>query len=162
MRVRLINKFIAVIARIAYRDGSTAGDFDPDFQDVRTVTTNGQRQVLRPEKRLVRVPCQIEDDTFRALHMYDAGNSPEAKVAIVADFHWLRREGHLREDGLPEFNVNDRLTEIRDVRTDTLVHLVRDPPGLYCVEARPISYGLGSHLNLLLLRFNDRAQSANP
>lgn len=160
MRVRLINPFIVVIARIAYKAGSAAGNFDPDFQDVRTKTVDGQRVVERPEKRLVRVRAQIEDDTFKALHMYDAGNSPEGKVGIVCSYYELRRDGHIRDNGLADFDVNDRMVEIRRVEDDALVHTIKDPPGLYCIEARPISYGIGGRLNLLLLRWNDRAQSA--
>lgn len=158
MRARLIQPFYASIARINYRDGEEDGDFDDAFGEIVTKTVNGERVLERPEKPIVRVRCQIEDETFRALRMFDAGNSPEAKIGLVVDVKWLDRHQLLKPDGLPYFEVNDRLVSIHDWR-DHLVHEVRNPPGLYCVEVRPVGYGLGRKLDLFLLRFNDRAVS---
>lgn len=158
MRPRLVNPFYASIARIDYAGGETAGDFDDDFGEVKTKTVSGQRVVERPESAAVKVRCQIEDEEFRSLHMFDAGDSPEAKIGIVCDMTWLARNGYVGADGLSVFGINDRLVQIVDHRGNK-VHDIANPPGLYCVEARPISYGIGRRLRLLLLRYNDRAQT---
>jgi hypothetical protein len=162
VRVRLVNPFTAVISRLDTEGTENAGGYDADFGAVRTKTVAGTRIVERVEKHPVRVTCQLEDQTFKSLRMQDSGNTPEAKLGIVVEWYWLERNGHIdRRSGLPRFQVNDRLQEIYDVR-GKLVHVVPQiAGGLYCVEVRPISYGIGRRLDLLLLRFNDRALGTN-
>lgn len=157
MRVRLVFPFLAEILRLDTVATQAAGGFDADFAAVNTKTVAGQRVVERVEKQPLRVRCQIEDEAFRSLRQMDAGNAPEAKLGVVLDKYLLDRDGLVdRKTGLVCFNVNDRLQAIRDMHGD-LVHVVPTVEGgLYCVEVRPISYGIGRRLDLILLRFNDR------
>lgn len=163
MRVRLINAFTARIARLDVPRMAAVGALDDDFGNVKTATTSDGRRVLeRREKPAVAVRCQVEDQSFKSLRMADAGNTPEAKLGLVVEWHWLEANNLIDQaTGLPLFQVNDRLVSIADRRGRT-VHAVPAPAGgLYCVEVRPIAYGIGRRLELMLLRFNDRAQGQN-
>jgi hypothetical protein len=160
MRVRLINPFTAQLRRLDTVATSAAGGYDNEFAAVNTKTVAGKRVVERVEKPPMFVVCQVEDQTFKSLRQMDAGNSPEAKMGLVCDRYLLDRDGHIdRESGLVRIQVNDRLERLVDNRGN-LVHIVPQVEGgLYCVEVRPISYGIGRRLDLILLRFNDRQLS---
>lgn len=160
MRVRLINPFCAELRRLDTKATAAAGGYDDDFSAVRTKTVDGQRVVERVDKPPIRVHCQIEDQTFKSQRMLDAGNSPEAKMGLVCDMYQLERDGLIdATSGLAALQVNDRLSALYDYRGD-LVHVVPVVEGgLWCVEVRPISYGIGRTLDLVLLRFNDRQLS---
>ena len=160
MRARLIFPFWVGIAQLDTSLTALGGGQDKEFGETRVRLTGGQRVSARREKEPILVRAQIEDNVMNALHMFNAGNSPEAKIAIVLDYHDLRRRALLNaQTGEPLLNVNDRMDAIYDGRRE-LVQRIRTPPGLYAIEVRPISFGLGRRLNLLLMRFEDREQSA--
>lgn len=164
MRVRLINPFVACIARLdtVQTEKTTGGKpgYDATFGEPDVKIVDGRRVSARTEKSLLRVPVQVEDRTWEALRQYDNGNSPEIEIALVAHFHDLRKLGLVDcTNGRVSINVNDRLERIED-RCGAVVSVVRTPPGLYCVEARPTSYGIGGRLNLLVLVFRDRSTGA--
>ena len=164
MLVKLINPFTAEVARLdTEKTESTAGGkpgyhrtFDePDVKIIDGVRTGG-----RAEKAPLRIPVQVEDRTWEALRQFDNGNSPAIGIGLVAHYHTLRHLGLVDDvTGKVSLNVNDRLVKISD-KCGRAVSIVRTPPGLYCMEVRPMSYGIGGTLNLLLLLFSDRARGA--
>lgn len=163
MRVRLINPFTAEIARLdtnaTEESNAIKPGYDRTFREPKIVTIDGVRTTARAEKAPLRIPVQVEDRTWEALALYDAGNSPEIGIGLVAHFYDLHRMGLVSaETGKVDLNVNDRLVRILD-RNGRVASVVRTPPGLYCTEVRPMSYGIGGTLNLLLLLFESREQS---
>lgn len=159
MRVRLINPFLCEIARLdTVATAAGPPGYDADFQEPKVYAPGGVRTEGRKEKTLIRVRAQVEDQVFNQLRALAAGNAPEAKIGIVVDYRDLKKDGLVTASGLPAINVNDRLVAIY-TRSGVLVHQVANPPGLFCVEVRPISYGIGGQLNLVLIRFNERQRS---
>lgn len=162
MRVRLINPFSAEIARLdtfATEQGDPG--YNKTFGEPRVKTVDGVRVEGRKEKPSIFIPVQVEDRTWEAMKMMDAGNSPDIGIGLVA--HYADLEAADLVDcvtGKVALNVNDRLVALRD-KHGRIVSIVRTPPGLYCVEARPMSYGIGGTLNLLLLLFEARAATTN-
>ncbi len=164
MHVRLINSFTCCIARLdtvatAQTTGGKPG-YDPTFNEPEVKIIDGKRVGAREEKNLVRIQAQIEDGTWELMRAYDNGNDPQIRVTLIADFQDLKdRELVDCVDGRLLFNVNDRLDRIED-RAGEIVQRVRNPPGLYCVEVRPMSYGIGGRLNLCLMAFQERGRGA--
>lgn len=164
MRVRLINPFTAEIARLdTVATESTAGGkpgYDRTFREPEVKIVGGVRTSARAEKPAIQIPVQVEDRTWQALRAYDNGNSPETGIGLVAHYRDLRRLGLVDDaTGKVALNVNDRLVRILD-KCGRVVSLVRTPPGLYCTEVRPMSYGIGRTLNLCLLLFSERNRGA--
>lgn len=164
MRVRLIFPFTACLARIdTVATASTTGGkpgYDQTFHEPEVKTVDGRRASARAEKSIIRIKVQVEDRTWEALKAYDNGKSPEIALGLVAHYHDLRLAGLVDSStGAVSLNVNDRLERIED-KLGNVVSVVRTPPGLYCVEARPMSYGIGGTLNLLLLLFQARSRGA--
>jgi hypothetical protein len=162
VRVRLIFPFVVEIAQLdtALTEAATTGPgYDDVFREQDVTIIDGKRVTGRQERAPVRFPAQIEDRTWEALKMFDAGNSPQIGMGIVADVRHLRHKGLVDpETGRIKLNVNDRLVAIYD-KCDRPVSIVRTPPGLFCVEVRPFSYGIGRTLNLVLMLFEDRERS---
>jgi hypothetical protein len=164
MRGRLINPFLAEIARIdtvatdADPDGPgplTSG-YDPDFKETIVLEQSGSRVDARREMPPIRVPCQVEVGAFEALQQLAAGNSPSSHVTLVFHFRDLERLGLVDPaSGDALLRVNDRLVAIRDL-AGALVQAVRARPGLYASEVQPQSFGLGRARNLLLVTFQER------
>lgn len=165
MHVRLIFPFVACIARLDTNRTATASGgkpgYDPSFNTPDVAIIDGRRVSAREERETVKIAAQIEDRTWEMLRAYDNGISPESNIGIVADYQSLRKAGHVDcQTGAVLFNVNDRLDRIEDKR-GRLVTAVKNPPGLFCIEVRPLSYGIGSRLNLVLMLFEDRSRGAN-
>lgn len=174
-RGRLIFPFLVNVARLdtdaTFADPDAGGPlesgYDDDFREVVIVppATGSQRGASARVEDVVQCKAQIEDDQFEELEMLATGRSPEGSVTIVFHFADLERRG-LVDAGTGEalIRVNDRLAAIF-TRRGVLVQTIRNPPGLFCVEAKPRSFGLGlnvSHRNLLVCTFEPRAVSATP
>lgn len=173
MRGRLINPFKARILRLdtvataADPDGAgelTAG-YDPIFREpVRLPAgeaTPGSLDV-RKEHPAILVPCQFEgDDAQGAQEMFGAGNNPRSLVRLVFHFADLERMGLVDPtSGEALLRVNDRFVSIHRFDTEELIQTINGDKGLYCVEARPVSFGLsGGARNLLICVFSDRDQT---
>ncbi len=167
MRGRLINPFLAEIAQLdtvaTAEDPDSAGPltsgYDPDFKETVLVPDTGWRgHDARREKPLIRLPCQIEVQSFGELQELLTGNSPRSHLVLVFHFEDLERMD-LVDPGSGDalLRVDDRLVSIRDYHTGELVQAVRTPPGLYITEVQPQSFGLGLKRNLLFAVFNERA-----
>jgi hypothetical protein len=167
VRGRLINPFAAELARLDTAatavdpdgPGPLTSGYDPDFQETVLLPSAGRRsRDARREKPSIRVPCQVEVQTFDQLTELATGNSPRSRLVLV--FHF----GDLEQLGLVDLTTGDallragdRLVAVRDLRTGVLVQVIRTPPGLYLTEAQPQSFGLGGRRNLLLATFGERA-----
>ena len=171
MRGRLIFPFLAeffrwdAAAMAADPDGAgelTSG-FDPDFKEPVLRDTDddddGVAEPFRREHPPVRVPCQVEPEAFQALRMAAAGNTPRSSLDLVLHFRDLERLGLVDPtSGDALIRPSDRLGGLYDLRGQ-LVQALRNPPGLYVTEARPLGFGLGRkrpQRNLLLVTLNDR------
>jgi hypothetical protein len=159
MRGRLIFVFSAEFVRLDARAmAEGAPDVDPDFREPRVIASepDGVGTRVRHELPPVRVPCQVEPESFEALHMVGAGNEPESKVRIVVHFRDLEALGLVDPaTGRARLQPGDRMTGFYD-RTGALVQLT----DLHVTEARPIGFGFGllrPRRNLLLLVLERRA-----
>jgi len=166
MRGRLLQVFAAELARLdtaataADPDGPgplTSG-YDADFQETVLVPSGGPRgRDARREKPLIRVPCQIEVQSFGELAELTTGNSPRSHLVLVFHFADLEQLGLVDPTtGDALLRVGDRLVAIRERRTGALIQAVRTPPGLYLTEPQP-QFGLGGRRTLLLATFGERA-----
>ncbi|MCP4678735.1 MAG: hypothetical protein GY854_25140 [Deltaproteobacteria bacterium] len=174
MRGRLIFSFLAELHRLdtlttATEDpdgtGPLDGGYDPDFKESVLVDLDddGIGERVRREHPPVRVPCQVEPETFDQLRMFASGNAPRSSIDLVFHFKNLERMALVDPaTGDALIRPGDRLAAIYD-KTEALVQAVRTPPGLYVTEARPIGFGLNRarpRRNLLLVSFNDRQPAA--
>ena len=167
-RGRLIFPFLADIYRMDFaKTAEPVGSllpsgFDTDFRETVPVPQVGQQvgPSSRKEKAVVRLPCQVEPDSWEALQEYLSGNVPRSEVTLIFHFRDLENRGLVDVNGRALIQVDDRLGGL--YRTNgTLVQNVPNPPGLFVKEARPIGLGLNGnepHRNLLLVAFSDREQ----
>lgn len=174
-RGRLIFPFLCDVARLD--TAATAADpdaggplvegYDDEFREpviVPPAATQGSaRGVVRRVESVVRCEAQIEDDQYEKLEMVATGRTAESSVILVFHFADLERRGLVDTvTGEALIRINDRLDSIY-TRRGVLVQSVRNPPGLFCVEAKPRSFGLdlsSSHRNLLVCTFEARATGA--
>lgn len=168
-RGRLIWPFVARIARLdpAGTDAAVSPDagFDDVFREPRQVEAPGVQQGVdaRAELTPLDLPCQVEDESWERLRMLRSGASSQLEVLLV--FHY--RDLELR--GLVDAGtgtalapaVGDRLVSIHRSPDLSIVQAVPTPPGLFCVEAQPRSFGLsGLSRNLLVCTFRERARGS--
>ena len=171
MRGRLIFPFLAEIFRLdtcamATEDPDGSGPllsgYDPDFKEPVLVDRNddGIGERIRKEHSPVRVPCQVEPDSFEVLQEYASGNSPRSRIRLVFHFADLERMGLVDPNsGDALLRVGDRLGGLYDLG-GSLVHSI---PSLFATESRPIGFGLfmsRPRRNLLLVTFEDRKTAA--
>jgi hypothetical protein len=138
---------------------------DPDFREpiALDLDEDGIGEVARSELPEVRIPCQVEPQTFEQLRMLPSGRAPRTSLDVVMHFRDLERIGLVDRDGRARIGSGDRLSGIYTLDGE-LVLPVRTPPGLFVTEARPTGFGLGlgrARRNLLLVTFSDRAASAS-
>lgn len=160
MRGRLIGAVLAEIHRVdavGMATGVPPG-FDPDFDEP---TREAPGTTLRRELAPLALPCQVEPADLDALELGAAGDVPRSRVAIVFHVPDLEARGLIdATTGHALLRPGDRLGALRD-RAGALIESFPSPPGLFLVEATPISYGLGllrPRANLLLCTFHDRPQ----
>jgi hypothetical protein len=144
MRGRLLFPFVADLA--LYQTAGT--QFDTVF-----------REPVGPRtERFASLPCQVEVGEFGTLEQAFSGDLPKTDLILV--FHYRDLELLNLVDpatGQVVIQVNDRLDAIRDRQTKE-VQPIKNPPGLYAAEVRPIAFGFGTSRNLLLVTFHDRTQ----
>jgi hypothetical protein len=163
MRGRLIQKFTAEIARLDTESTESSGYYDDTFRELvhsDAASGDGIGTKQRQEHTVVKLPCQVSDDTWEALQARDQGNTPQSEVVLWFHFRDLENNSLVAADGTSLINVGDRLVTIRDHLTDDVVHTVRTPPGLYVKEARPRGFGIcmaRPKRNLLRVAFEERS-----
>lgn len=174
-RGRLINPMLVRLAPLDTRgttaDPDAAGPrtsgYDPLFRETVKLPVPGKSAGVSARKELpeVELLAQLEGDEWGKLELLRTGNSPRFKLVLVLHFRDLERQQHIDsvtgEAMVPR--VGDRLVSIHHRQTKQLVQQVPNPPGLFCTEAHPASFGLsGGQRNLLLCTFEDRASSIRP
>lgn len=164
-RGRLIRPFFATIALLDVKrtrantiGGEVAAGYDDVFREPATATTvSGERQGARVE-RSVRIACQVEPTTWQAMRMTPAGENPGSLWNLVFHFCDLEANGLASAaDGLALIHPRDRLVKLENCQRK-IVHTFRNPPGAYCIQARPGGFGLGLGRNLLIATFEEREQ----
>lgn len=160
MRGRLINAFLAGLRQLDTEATEDAGSYDQEFREAKRLDNGSWEGAQgRQEKPEVRVRCQVEDGEFERLDPMTGGFEHQNKLGLVFHFRDLERAGLVdAATGNATLRVTARLTAIYDLRGN--IQQAMPGAGLHCVEARPVSYGLGQRLNLLLLVFEDRDQTA--
>jgi hypothetical protein len=162
VRVHLIRPILVELRRLDTEVTKATGGYDPEFGAVRVDRRAGKRVTERKEKAPILLRGQWEDQTQNALRMFGAGNSPEAKVAVIFDYHDLLEAALVDpSSGLPLINVNDRLTSTYNPETRRKIMDIK-APGLFAVEVRPASIGLDGTIGIVVVRFNDRELSEAP
>lgn len=167
-RGRLIWPFVARIARLdpVATDAAVATNegYDDVFREPRQVETVGVQQGVdaRAELPDLDLQVQIEDQQWEALRMMRTGNAERVEVVLVFHFQQLELLGLIDATSgtATAPRVGDRLVSIHRGIDLSLIQAVPTPPGLFCVEAQPRSYGLsGLERNLLVCTFRERARS---
>jgi hypothetical protein len=161
MRGRLIFPLFADVRRVD-RDAMVLGapDVDPDFHEPRILAAEPDDVGVRARRELlgVRVPCQVEPESFEALSMVGAGNEPQSRVQLVLHFRDLEERGLVEPaTGRALVLPGDRVTGFYD-GAGALVQQAN----LYVTEARPTGFGFGllrPRRNLLLVVLEARAAS---
>lgn len=141
--------------------GPLVSGYDPDFLEPVQIPggsqagTDARREIAAPY-----IPCQVEVEAFEALQQVASGNAPNTQVRIVFHFYDLERLGLVdASTGLAKIHAGDRLHAIRRISNESIIQMIRNPPGLYAVDAQPRSFGLSSgERNLLVVTFQPRAQ----
>jgi len=162
MRGRLIQEFIARVARLDTTATDSGGYYDEDFREIIDIDTDGDGigELQRQEHAPVDIPCQVAENTWEALNARDQGNAPNSDLVLYLHFEDLERMGLVSSDGNSLISVGDRLVSIKSAWDDSVVHEIRTPPGLYVKEARPRGWGINlaqPTRNLLRVTFGERS-----
>lgn len=167
-RGRLIWPFIVRIAPLdraataADPDGvgGVESGYDDVFREPRQLAEEASQEGrdARVEGELIDLPCQIEDQAWDQLRMMRSGAAMQIEMVIVFHYSNLELRGFIDHTGTATVpRVGDRLVSIHKQVDMSLIQEVPNPPGLYCVEAQPRSYGLsGLDRNLLVCTFRER------
>lgn len=170
-RGKLIFPFLAEIAQLdtlataADPDGAgpLESGYDSDFNEPIFVP-DGTKQLgtyTRKEKDSIRIPCQVEPDTWDAMQQLAGGIALDAEMALIFHFQDLENMGLIDiMTGDVMIRIGDRLVAIYDL-DGKLIQSVTTPPGLYVQEVKPIGFGLNMQKpsrNLLMVAFSDRRQ----
>ena len=116
-------------------------DVDPDFREPRVVADAPDVVGSLAPRELppIKIPCQVEPESFEALHMVGAGNQPTSRVQVVLHFRDLESLGLVdASSGRALIGPGDRLSGFYD-REGRLVQTA----DLYVTEARPAGFGFG-------------------
>ena len=161
MRGRLIQRFLAELARLDTSATRSAGGYDDDFREVTRTDSDGDGigDFNRQEHAAIMVPCQVNNRTWEGFHRHDLGQDPKIDLVLIFHFDDLERMGLVQSSGIAAIHVGDRLVSIRDIETEEVVQTVRNPPGLYVIEATPGGWGLNlarPTRNLLRVKLGER------
>lgn len=163
MRGRLIQKFKVEIARLDTTATEIAGQYDPDFREIKRTDASGDGigTVERQEHTAVILPCQVGSRTFEALQASDLGNVPQSDLVLWLHFQDLEEASLVdTATGQPLIHTGDRIVSIRDYFDEAVVLAIRTPPGLYVQEARSSGWGISMARptrNLLRLTLAERS-----
>lgn len=158
-RGRLILPFLAEIARLDTSATAAASGYDSDFRTIKHTGQGTSRVSSTLYLPAIQLRCQVEDGRYEEQRQTAAGNAPDSDMTLVFHFVELERRGLVdTASGDALLRVDDKLLSIRDVRDGSLIQAIKNPPGLFCVEAKPTAFGLSRKRNLFIMRFAERAQ----
>lgn len=157
-------RFEAEIARLdTLATADETPGYDPIFREPKVSWGNGSQRTLgRKEAPTVRVRCQVETGAYLAQQMGPMGNAPNSSTTLVFKKRDLAVQGLVDDKGEPRIQPNDRLVAVRSLRTRRLVLEIRNPPGLFAVESTPSDFGYFHDADLVVVRFQERAQGTQP
>ena len=141
--------------------GPLTSGYDDDFREpvvlLRDEVADDTTGIALRKETFIRVPCQIEPQSWEQLRQLLGGSSPNAAVRIVFHFRDLERLCFIDSDtGEALIRNNDRLCSIFGCDGE-LLQEVRNPPGLFATQVRP-NFGIGRSRNLLIATFEEREQ----
>lgn len=160
MQGRLIQRFVAEIARLDTKSIADAGDYDEVFREVISEDTNGDGlgESQRKEFSPIEIDCQVKSDAWEALRANRLGNNFDTSITLVFHARDLRNQSLVSADGQPLIHTGDRLISLKDI-FGNIVHTVRTPPGLYVIDSTPRGHGISMFAptwNLLYVTFEPR------
>jgi hypothetical protein len=139
--------------------GPLTTGYDADLGDVLPYDVGTVRTSSRKEKTVIRLPVQIESETYDQTQQVAQGNTQGRRMTLITHFDELRKLSLIDADGLPMLYRGDRLGSIVHAKTGVLIIKVTEPHGLFIEETCPISFGLsGADRNLLRISLTSRAQ----
>ena len=153
MRGRILAPFTAELAQ--FDSQATTVNAALKEPTVRIDPVTGARTHGRAEK-LTRARCQVETGTFQAQGMAPMVDIPRSSLTLVFHYEDLDTAGLIGPENRPMINVNDRLVRLLTEDGVEQQSFVRSP--VYVTEATPAGFGFGGAVNLLVVRFGDRAQ----
>lgn len=126
----------------------------PDLTDPTRPTTSDAR-VYQPA---IQVRCQVEPLEFDELQqMFAAGRSGDTVIQLILHYRDLERANLVASNGEPLIRLDDVLSALAD-RNGIPIRQFRSP-GFYATQVEDLGFGLGTHRNLLLVRFEDRKRA---
>lgn len=146
MRGRLIQPFIAVIRRLDALETSevVGGGYDDEFNEAIIIDDDTYLGASsRREMDELRIPVQIDRQTWDAVRLTPAGQQPEADVLLI--MHWpdLVNAGLIDTDGRALLQPGDRISSIETIAGD-LVEEFPNPPGFFVSNIERAGYGLAA------------------
>ncbi len=142
--------------------GDAAAGFDPVFREPRAEVVDGAPVAIRRELPALLLPVQVEDDTFEAMAMHEAGDDPRSQMTLTFHAKDLERAGLIDADGVIGLRPGDRLGAIRSSR-GVLVQQIRNPPGLFFDSVTPSGWGLSltrATRNLVVVKLTAKASTS--
>jgi hypothetical protein len=164
MRGRLIYPFGIEICRLDGIETSAAPGYDPILREPRLVSSSdGLGTSGRKEMDPIILPGQFTfRDEFMRLLMTSNGNLAESSCQVLFMLSDLEDLGLVEPDtGLPLIRVGDRMSAVYELEYGTvgrLLQKIRNPPGLFVIEADALRMGMGGTRNLLPVKFASRDQ----
>jgi len=168
MRVPLIKPVGVVIARLDFEatravdpPGAPTQGYNRVLREpvVYTSPTTGKPTSAREEMLEIKVPCQVEVQSFERLRTNFGGETPDSNVVFVLHHRDLTRLGLLDSSGKCILKKMDRIVRVEKKLT-TQVVMSWDSP-LYVLECRPGSNGFGPSGHDLEILYTTH-QASNP
>jgi hypothetical protein len=156
-RGRLIHPFMVEMYRLDLETMGTDDDLDEDYREPKMASTeDGRGEPGRQEMLPIRIPGQIEPDSFNRQTMRELGDQKAGVFGLTFHFKDLERMNLVdAETGIALIRPGDRMAAIY-TKKGKLVQTFPDPPGMYVTEATPTGIGMGGERNLLLVRLQSR------
>ena len=161
-RGRLLSTFFAELrpldtsATAAVTATGVTSGYDPDYREsVHVDDGTWQGADAKRYGTSIRVRCQVEDKIFEQLDPMINGYEHQHEIDLIFHFRDLERAGLVdTSSGEAKVPVNTLLTAVYD-RSGRIAQAM-PTPGIFATESRPISWGMGRSLNLLLVSFKCR------
>ena len=156
-RGRLIHPFQVEMYQLDLEGMDEESVLDEDYGEPTLASTpDGRGELNRKELPPIRIPAQIEPDSFQRQMMRELGDVKAGVFAVCFHFADLERMGLVDiETGIAKIRPSDRMGAIYEMG-GTLAQQFPNPPGMFVTEATPTEFGLGGKRNLLLVRMQSR------
>jgi len=156
-RGRLVHPFLVEMFQLDLEGMDEESGLDPDYHEpTLSSTPDGRGELKRRELPPIRIPAQIEPDSFNRQTMRELGDVKAGVFGVCFHFADLEQMGLVDlETGIAKIHPSDRMGAIYEM-DGKLVQQFPAPPGMYVTEATPTGFGLGGKRNLLLVRLQSR------